>query len=57
MTKSITFIVETIELVDLCALVVAPQQEEVLGVFDLVGEEQADALDGLLAPVDVIAQE
>jgi hypothetical protein len=37
--------------------VVATQNEEVLGVLDLVGEEQADGLEGLLATVDVVAQE
>lgn len=36
---------------------VATQNEEVLGVLDLVGEEQADGLEGLLATVDVVAQE
>lgn len=36
---------------------VAAQHEEVLGVFDLVGEHEADGLDGLLSPVDVVAQE
>ena len=36
---------------------VAPEQEEVLGVFDLVGQQQADGLQGLLAPVHVVPQE
>lgn len=36
---------------------VAPEQEEVLGVFDLVGEHEADGLDGLFSAVDVVAQE
>jgi hypothetical protein len=37
--------------------VVATQNEEVLGVLDLVGEEQADSLEGLFATVDIVAQE
>jgi len=37
--------------------VVAAEDEEVLGVFDLVGEEEADGLEGLLAAVDVVSEE
>jgi cell division protein ZapA (FtsZ GTPase activity inhibitor) len=37
--------------------VVTTQDEEVLGVLDLVGKEQADGLQGLLATVDVITEE
>ena len=33
---------------------VATKDEEVLGVLDLVGEEQADGLERLLAAIDVI---
>ena len=36
---------------------VSPEEEEVLWVLDLVCEEQADGLQQLLAPVDVVAQE
>lgn len=36
---------------------VAPEDKEVLGVLDLVREEEADGLETLLAPVDVVAQE
>ena len=36
---------------------VASQEEEVLGVLDLVREEKADGLERLLAAVDVVAQE
>lgn len=35
---------------------IASEEEEVLWVFDLVGEHEADGLDGLFAAVDVIAQ-
>ena len=36
---------------------VAPEQEEVLGVLDFVAEEQANSLDGLFAAIDVVTQE
>ena len=36
---------------------VAAQQEEVLGVLDLVGQQQADGLQGLLPPVHIVPQE
>lgn len=36
---------------------VAPEQEEVLGVFDLVRQQQADGLQRLLPSVHVVAQE
>ena len=36
---------------------VATQDEEVLRVLDLVGQKQADCLEGLLAAIHVVAQE
>lgn len=36
---------------------VAPEDEKVFGVLDLVGEEQTDSLEGLLPPIDVVAEE
>ena len=36
---------------------VPPQQEEVFGVFHLVGQEEDDCLDRLLPPIDVVAEE
>ena len=36
---------------------VPPEQEEVLGVLDLVGQQQADGLQGLLASVHVVSEE
>ena len=38
-------IVEPIDAVDRGTLVVAAQDEEVLGVFDLVGEQEADGFE------------
>ena len=51
-----TLIIKTVQFVDLCRLVVSPQEEEVFGVLDLVAEEEDDGLDGLLAPVDIVPQ-
>ena len=42
---------------DVRALVVPPQQEEVLGVLDLVAQEEKDGLEALLSSVHVVAQE
>lgn len=36
---------------------ISPQQEEVLWVFDFVGQEETDGLQGLLPPVHVVPQE
>ena len=55
--SSLALIVETVDAVDRGTLVVTAEDEEVLGVLDLVGEEQADGLERLLATVDVITKE
>ena len=36
---------------------VSAEEEEILGVLDLVGQEKADGLQGLLASVHVVTQE
>ena len=46
--KVLTLVVEAVDPVDGCALVVAAQQEEVLRILDLVGQQQANRLQGLL---------
>ena len=50
-----TLVVEAVDPVDRGALVVAAQQEEVLRVFDLVGQQQADALQPVRSAVNVVA--
>ena len=55
--SSLALIVETVYEVDGGTLVVAAQDEEVLGVLDLVGQEKADGLEGLLATVDIVTEE
>lgn len=52
-----TLIVEAVDAVDGSTLVVAPEQEKVLWVFDLVGQQKADGFQGLLPSVHVVAQE
>jgi hypothetical protein len=37
--------------------VVAPEHEEVLWILDFVGEHEADSLDGLFSPINIVAQE
>jgi hypothetical protein len=54
---SLALIVETVDAVDGRALVVTAQNEEVLGVLDLVCQQQADGLERLLATVDVVTEE
>lgn len=54
---TLAFVVEAVDTVDRCAFVVSPEDEEVLGVLDLVRQEEADRFQGLLTTVDVIAQE
>lgn len=51
-----TLVVEAVDPVDTRALVVSTQDEKVFRVFDLVCQQQADGLEGLLAPVYVIAE-
>ena len=55
--SALALVVESIDTVDGGTLVVATENEEVLGVLDLVCQEQADSLQRLLATVDVVAKE
>ena len=55
--SSLAFVVETVDSVDRGALVVTAEDKEVFRVFDLVGQEQADGLEGLLSTVDVVTKE
>ena len=54
---ALALVVEAVDAVDRGAFVVTSEDEEVLGVLDLVGQEQADSLEGLLAAVDVVSKE
>ena len=52
---SLTFIIEAIDTVNTGALVVATQHEEICWIFDFIRKEEDDALQTLLATVDVVA--
>jgi len=54
---TLAFIIETIDTVDLAALVVASQEEEVLLKLDFVCEEQDDGLKGVLSSIDIVTEE
>ena len=54
---SLALVVETVDAVDGSALVVTAENEEVLGVLDLVCQQKADGLERLLATVDVVTEE
>jgi len=51
------FVVESVDAVDSGCFVVSSEDEEVFGVLDFVGEEEADYFDGLFASVDVVSEE
>ena len=50
-------VVEAVDLGDLPALVVAPDEGDAIGVAHLEGKEEEEGLDGVVAPVDEVAQE
>ena len=52
----LALVVEAVDAVDAGALVIAAKDEEVFGIHDFVGQQEADGLQGLLAPVDVVPQ-
>ena len=54
---SLTLVVEAVDACDVGTLVVPAQEEEVLGVADLVAEEQENCLQTLFAAVDVVTKE
>jgi DNA-binding NarL/FixJ family response regulator len=51
----LALVVEAVDAVDRSALVVAAQQEKVLGVPNLVREQQRDGLEAVLPAVDIVA--
>lgn len=53
----LALVVETIDTVDRGTLVVAAQNEEILGVLDLVCQEQANGFERLLATIHVVPKE
>ena len=55
--SSFAFIVESVNTIDRSAFVVSTKDEEILWIFDLVCQKQADCLERLLATVHVVAKE
>ena len=55
--SSLAFIIEAVDTIYACTLVVASQKEKILWEFDFVGKEQADCLKRLLTSVDVVSKE
>lgn len=55
--SALALVVEAIDTVDRGTLMIASEQEKVLGVLDFVSEQEAHGLEGLLATVDVVSQE
>jgi len=55
--SSLAFIIEPIDSVDGRTFMVSSKDEEVLRIFDLVGQEQAYRLQTLLSSVDIVTQE
>ena len=55
--SAFALVVKAIDAIYRGAFVISSQKEEVLWVFNLVGKQEADRLQRLLAPIDVIAEE
>lgn len=53
----LTLIIESIDAVDGSTLMVAPEQEKVLWIFNLVGQQKADGFQGLFPPVNIVTKE
>lgn len=54
---ALALVIETVDAVNGRTLVVATENEEVFRILDLVGEQDADRLEGLLATVNVVTKE
>lgn len=53
---SFNFVIKSVNSIDARTFVISTQEEEVLGVFDLISEEQADGLQALFSTIYVITQ-
>lgn len=51
------FIIKSVDGGDLAGFVVAPEQEYLFGVFDLVAEKKLNGLNGVVAPIHKISDE
>ena len=50
-------VIKAIDAINSSAFMVSAQYKKVFGVLDLIGEQETHHLEGLLATIDVIAQE
>lgn len=55
--RNSTLVVKAVNAVNRRTLVVTAQNEKVLGILNLVCEEETDGFERLLATVDIVAQE
>ena len=53
---SLALVVESVDAVDRSTLVVAAQNKKVLGILDLVGQQQADRFETLLSAINVVTK-
>lgn len=53
----LALVVEAVDAIDRRALVVTTENKEIFGVLDLVGQEEADCFERLLAAVNVVTEE
>lgn len=53
----LTLIVETIDAIDWGTFMVTPEQKEVLRIFDFIGQQKADGLEWLFAPIHIVPKE
>ena len=54
---ALAFIIESVNTIDLTALVIASQKEEVLLELGLIGKKQDNSLEGVLSSVNVVTEE
>ena len=54
---SLALIIKAVDAVDRSTFVIASQDKEIFRVLDLVGKEQADSFERLLASIDIVPQE
>ena len=52
-----TFIIKPVNSVDTRTLVISSQNKEIFRVFDLIGKEEANGLERLFTPVNVVTKE
>lgn len=54
---SLTLVIEPIDSINGGTFMIASEEKEILGVFDLVGKHETDGFEALFAPINVVAEE